>query len=223
MPSMSPTTSSRSRVSVRQINVEHDIVIEDFATKRQGYYDSLTDEEIEGDYLKEPTFIKGEFMAEIKPYEDKSRELLIGWGISHNNEVSCCGPAPWKMVFGLRNLSKDRHRLPITAKFHVMKDRKKMRTLESWEGILEPTERSEKKGLELQDVDEDEDEEEEEEEEDGYGWVDLFSSGELDDNDNSHPYEDEVKLKECLDKKGCLTIRVEISTVCPVDRRCNPR
>ena len=128
------------------INVEHDIVIEDFATKRQGYYDSLTDEEIEGDYMKKPTFIKGEFTAEIKPDEDKIQELVLGWGICHSNQVSCCGPV-WKMIFGLRNLSKDRHRLPITAKFHVMKNGRKMRTLESWEGILEPTKRSEKERL----------------------------------------------------------------------------
>ena len=60
-------------------------------------------------------------------------------------------------------------------------------------------------------IDYDDNNEEKEEEEDGYGWVDLFSSGELDDNDNSYHYEDEVKLKECLNKKGCLTIRVDVT------------
>ena len=48
-----------SKVSVPQINVEHDIVIKDFEEKKQEYYDSLTVEEIEGDYLNNPTFIRG--------------------------------------------------------------------------------------------------------------------------------------------------------------------
>ena len=83
-----------------------------------------------------------------------------------------------------------------------MKGGKRMRTLDTLKGVFEPVERSVKKRSD----------DDSEEEDDGYVWVDLFSPGELDDNDNSYRYdEDEVKLKECLDKKGSLTIHVQIS------------
>merc|ERR1719232_1116200 len=83
-----------------------------------------------------------------------------------------------------------------------MKDGKIMRTLDTLKGVFEPVERSVKKRSD----------DDSEEEDDGYVWVDLFTPGELDDNDNSHHrYSDEVQLKECLDKEGNLTIRVEIS------------
>ena len=56
-----------------------------------------------------------------------------------------------------------------------------------------------------------EEDDQKEEAEAAYTWVILCSPRELEDEDDEGEEEAEVKMKECLDKKGCLTIRLEIS------------
>ena len=58
-----------------------------------------------------------------------------------------CGP-DWGLAFGLCNLGPKKRQLPIraiTAKFHVLKNGKKVKTLDTMSKVLEPTERSERK------------------------------------------------------------------------------
>ena len=224
-------------VSVPQIDLEHNIVIKDFVGEVQESFDSRTDEECSGVYWNNPTFIEGEFTVKINPNEgDKGKcwtrnmnegvqEFVLGWGISHE-DLGGCGPA-WGMAFGLRNLSSNKQRLPITAKFHVMKNGRKAKTLNTVSRVLEPTERSErKKRLEVEDDEDESDQITEVPEEDGYDWVVLFTPEELegwDDEDTELEDEEEEEDSEnedevtimtrCLDKKGNLNIRLEISIV----------
>ena len=141
MPSTSPT-SSRSMVSVPQINVVHDIVVEDLADK----WESREEEDLyslrDGEFI----FAEGEFSIKIKPDESdkgkywarnkngRDQELVLGWGISHQDQGGPPGAGGWRIpalgiIFGLRNLSNNKYGLPITAKIHVMKNGKKMKLL----------------------------------------------------------------------------------------------
>ena len=188
MPSPSPT-SSRSTDSVPHINVVRNIVIEDFASK------IVSDDDEELDIVEEGNFTmkmeKDENWTERE--RDCVQEIILGWGNS-SEDAGGCGPN-WNLTFGLCNLSQNRRQLPIIARFHVMKNgRRKMKTLDTLREVLEPTERSE------------EDEPKHEE----YRWVELFSPAELDE-DQYEDSEYEVKMRDCLDSRGHLTIRLEIS------------
>ena len=177
-------SSSRSRVSVPKINVVHNIVIEDFIQKVQDV----------GCAEEDPIVVEGNFTVKIDSGEEGGvqEDMVLGWGVSFGDGGGCCGPI-WILMFGICNLGKQQ--LPITATSHIMKNRKKVRKLYTLKKVLEPKQRRT---------------EEEEEEKKVYAWVELFSDDELTDS-----YDDEMmiggKIAEMVDKKGSLTIHLEIS------------
>ena len=188
--------SSRSMVSVPQINVAHDIVIEGFLSK----FTPIEEEKpfIEGLRIVEEGDIKIKIDSTMKDEgiwtkKESVHELVLGWGISHE-DIGSEG-----IGFGLCNLCHNKRQLPITATFYILKNGKKVKTLDTLRKVLEPTER----WWNVEEVEDDQ-----EEEEDPYSWVELFSADEFEDD---YDKEDGGKMKEFLDKKGCLTIRLEIS------------